>query len=95
MAPPKEYTSHDIELVQRLTAVETTLQAVAQDVANHRSVSEKRSDELRDMLRALGTKVEAGQWRWPALLNRDVLKIVAYIVLSTAGLTAAAKAVLP
>lgn len=95
MAPIKEFTGHDLEIAQRLTAVEVTLREVAQDVSQHRATSERRSEELAAMVLALGGKIDAGQWRWSTLLNRDVLKVVAYVVLSGAGLTAAAKAVMP
>lgn len=85
---------HDLEIVQRITAIETILEIVKTDVADHRTESEKRSDELKELIEKLGDQLASDKFKWSSIFSVDAAKLVAYVILSLSGVTAAASALL-
>jgi uncharacterized protein YfkK (UPF0435 family) len=90
--PPKEFTSYDLEVAQRLTALETTLQTVAVDVVEHRKVSEERSKDLTillsgisDKIIGLESKISDSKFQWATIFNQQNIKIVSAVILALAG----------
>lgn len=71
--------------VERLVRVEQGLQVVRDDLHEHRVRSDERHRELVSL-------IETTRFRWSRAASPEVIKVLAYVVLSLAGAAGAASA---
>ncbi len=92
MVSPKTYSDRDIEISERLAVVETKLQTVQTSIKDHRDESASRADDLHKLILDLGVKIENSKFKWSDLITKDTIKIVVYLIGSSAGVTGLVKA---
>lgn len=92
---PKEYTNRDLEVAERLSAVETRLESVQVSMSDHRKESGDRLEELHDLILELGDKFEASKFNWSSLISRENIKICVYLLASITGTSALVRAIWP
>lgn len=80
--------------VERLVRVELGLTVVQEDLREHRERSDERHEEMRALMSALGAKLDESKFRWSRLLTPDLVKVVLFVILSLAGVTGVASALL-
>jgi hypothetical protein len=78
---------------RRLARVEVTVEYVQKGLDEHKKTSEKRSDELKDMITKLGGKLDERQFKWSSLFTPQTTKALLYVVVSLAGAAGAGWAV--
>lgn len=76
--------------IERLVRVETGLTEVRTDLTDHRTESQRKHEELLQQIVLIGAKIDASKFPWSRVLSPDTFKLCAYVVLSLAGLSAAA-----